>query len=46
MDSIALLSRQVARLQKESDYHKLSLEMKNLEEYFKKELAIISNRVK
>ncbi len=31
MDSIVTLSRQVARLQKQSDYQRLSFEMKNLE---------------
>lgn len=46
MDSVALLSRQVARLQKESDYHRLVFEMKNLEEYLKKELAIMNGKIK
>lgn len=46
MDSVTLLSRQVARLQKESEYHRLVFEMKNLEEYLKKELAIMNGKIK
>lgn len=36
MDSVALLSRQLARFQKESDSHHLALEMHSLEEYVKR----------
>lgn len=46
MDSVATLSRQVARLQKESDFHRLAFDMQSLEEYVKRELAIMDSRLR
>ena len=36
VDAISLLTRQVARLQKESDFTKLTMEVKGLQEWFKR----------
>ena len=45
VDSVSLLSRQVARLQKESDTHRLGLEIRGLEEYFKREVLLLQRQM-
>jgi hypothetical protein len=46
VDSVALLSRQVARLQKESETHHLAFELRSLEEHVKRELALMATRIR
>ncbi len=44
IDAVSNLSRQVARLQKENDTHHLGFQLRSLEEYVRRELALLNTR--
>jgi hypothetical protein len=44
IDAVSSLSRQVARLQKENDTHHLGFQLRSLEEYVRRELALLASR--
>ena len=46
MDAVALLTKQMSRLQKENDSHRLGERIRDLEEYFKRELALLPSRLR
>lgn len=46
VDAVALLTKQIARLQKENDNHRLGERIRDLEEYFKRELALLPSRLR
>ena len=46
MDAVALLTKQISRLQKENDSHRLGERIRDLEEYFKRELALLPSRLR
>jgi len=46
MDSVAVLSRQVARLTKESEWHQLAGEIRGLEEYVRREVGLVREEAK
>lgn len=44
-DMINEVNKKIARMQKETDTHNLIYELKGLQEYVKKEILIVNNRI-